>query len=437
MWSEFMRSVRVLTVCVAEPRLEVPLEVIRALFESLAASDDFVCIQLHLVLLVLLFTFSRVECPCPKTFSGVQSYDLRYHWSVDDFRLVESPTTAPILWVRFKGFKQDARMERPAASHADPRLPFVPGDHGDSKDWVPIGDVPGDPLFSIALAYKRFVRALARARRPSDPMFVAKDRVRAYTYGCISADFHAALLSVGVTQKYGLHGFRVAGYNLCKAALGVELTVVHGGWSAEGAGHTRYARYALAAVFGIPAAMVGAVSAFPDAAVRVPSRARGTRHGTPHEPAIPLEENSDAESDHAVVEERVASDGEPDVAPLEEASLSTPRPPLPPGYTTVVRVSGRGSGVSWPEYIAPDGSILRSKVSAWRHFQLDAECVPSEDSPPLVLPSRVEKVVSFDEHQCGDPLCNVPSRNGRHGGLHVFPEPTRRFGRRRAHTALA
>ena len=367
-WSEFMQSVRVLTVCIAEPREEVPIEVIRLLFAYLAASDDFVCIQLHLVLLVLLFTFSRVECPCPKTFAGLSSYDVRYHWSVGDFRLVDSSLTAPILWVRFKGFKQDARMERPSASHADARLPFVPGEHGDSKDWVPIGDVPDDPLFSIALAYKRFVRALAKARKLFDPMFVAKDKVRPYTYGCISADFHASLLAVGVTHHYGLHGFRVAGYNLCKAALGVELTVVHGGWSAEGAGHTRYARYALAAVFGIPAAMVGAVSAFPASAVRVPSRVRGSRHGAPH--------------DNYDVDEVVRGPGpEDDQGSSDHDDVSSPQ--------------------------------------------------PADTTRPVVTSSST-RLHSLDEFQCGDPQCLVRSRNGQHPGLHVFPEPTpRAFGRGR------
>ena len=75
-----------------------------------------------------------------------------------------------VLWVRFKRIKQDARIERPSARESVEWLPFDPENDGHGRDWVPIGDVPTDSLFSISFWYKAFVRALGRARSADEPM---------------------------------------------------------------------------------------------------------------------------------------------------------------------------------------------------------------------------------------------------------------------------
>ena len=42
--------------------------------------------QVAFVILILLLTFSRTECPCPKTFDGQEDYDEEAHFNVCDFQ---------------------------------------------------------------------------------------------------------------------------------------------------------------------------------------------------------------------------------------------------------------------------------------------------------------------------------------------------------------
>ena len=128
------------------------------------------------------FTFSRSECPCPRNFTGEhRSFDPAKHWQVRDLSLRRSGD-AWVLWVRFKAIKQDPRIERPEARHADPNLPadMHAGDREDSKDWVPIGDVPSEDVFSIAKWYMRYTQLMGRAREPDEPFFLAADGVRPF-----------------------------------------------------------------------------------------------------------------------------------------------------------------------------------------------------------------------------------------------------------------
>ena len=47
--------------------------------------NSFEEVQLAFLILVCLYTFSRTECPCPKTFDGRDSYDAEDHFGVRDF----------------------------------------------------------------------------------------------------------------------------------------------------------------------------------------------------------------------------------------------------------------------------------------------------------------------------------------------------------------
>jgi hypothetical protein len=38
-------------------------------------------------IIIMLFTFSRSECPCPKTFTGRGQFDADQHWMVRDFSI--------------------------------------------------------------------------------------------------------------------------------------------------------------------------------------------------------------------------------------------------------------------------------------------------------------------------------------------------------------
>ena len=89
-------------------------------------------------------------------------------------------------------------------------------------------------------------------------MFLDPDRRRPLTYRVLLAQFKAALERVGYDgPPLGLHGVRVEGYNLSKAANGEDLTAVHGLWMGPKAGgHGRYNRFDLLDVANIPTRMM-------------------------------------------------------------------------------------------------------------------------------------------------------------------------------------
>ena len=387
-WREFMSGVAVLTAVPAEPRQMVPLETLRSLLEDLD-DTDFRQAQLGLVLIVLLFTFSRTECPCPKAWTGPQVFDQSVHWTDSDFKLVLT-SGQYVLWVRFKGIKQDKRMERPSARTKESWLPFDDEVDGFGHDWVPLGDVDDD-LFSVRRWYMAFVRALGKSRSPDEPMFLAADKERPYTYSCLMTDFRHWLGRVGGDVKLGPHGLRVLGYNLSLRGNGEDLTGAHGGWLSSA--HSRYARFERSDVLGVTAGMLGVPSLFEDAPREI-ARARSVRH--PVVPALPVD-GGDAASDDADVE----SEGEPDGRQL-----------LPPGYSEQWRVS-RPSGRRYPVYVGPSGVTLHSRVQAWAEYH-------SRQSPVVPLSAEDDDVLLLDESEevgelprmGGSPRPQVMARDG-------------------------
>ena len=454
-WREFMQGIAVLTAVPGEPRRMFPLDTFTTIMRELDA-NDFEDANFGLCMLTQLFTFSRTECPCPKSWTGLDSFDLDKHWAVGDFKLVRTRDGKWVLWVRFKAIKQDPRKERPSMG-GPLELPFEDKSTGSGHDWVPIGDLPDVPEFSIARWYMAFVRSLGRQRQPSDPMFLARDRSRPYTYSCLRADLYNRLERLGLDTTLTPHCIRVLGYNLSKRGNGVEITVAHGGWMSEA--HDRYERFSNDQLYGIPAGMLQVQNPFRDAAApRDVSRVRATRFAEP-----PLSSDSDDE-DHVSLDAACP-------APVPQA-------PLPDGY--VERTHVTPSGRTYRTYVDAEGRVARSRAEAWRHFTAaHAEqrgpsgiCVPTDDddvegsyapfvafdvstpvapgaSPqgrherlsdmarrlrsardsPAPEPSRqlpfgasvVE--VAFDREQCGNPRCLVKSRNGLHAGDCRFPEP--------------
>ena len=86
------------------------------------------------------------------------------------------------------------------------------------------------------------------------PFFVAKDRVRPYTYSAASSDLRKFLKRVSPQDfAFGLHGLRVRGYNDACGGDCEELAVAHGGWRSSA--HTRYARFPLSRVLELAPAM--------------------------------------------------------------------------------------------------------------------------------------------------------------------------------------
>ena len=441
-----MQGVAVLTAVPAEPRKMFPLEVFRKVMLSLDPGS-FRDANLGLVLLSLLFTFSRTECPCPKTFDG---FDLGKHWAVADFRLV-SQRGHWVLWIRFKAIKQDPRKERPTLG-GTAALPFEDNSSGQGHDWVPVGDVPDLPEFSIARWYMAYVRAIGRERKADEPMFLSQDERRCYTYSCLRADLFRVLSGLGLDTSHTPHGIRVLGYNLSKRGNGVEITVAHGGWMSEG--HDRYERFSNLQLFGIPAGMLQVVNPF-GSEPRPISRVRSSRHGEP------------------TVSDR---DSSGDEGGAESGPQAAQPAPLPDGY--VEHLHTTPAGRVYPTYVGASGRVARSRVEAWRQVaeleegdtaNFDADAAGSSDlsyepyavfdlaSPevqgpgtPLVRRERLSDLaqrlrsarispaaeptrqlpfgascveVEVSVEQCGNPHCTVVSRNGLHAGPHVFRDP--------------
>ena len=93
-------------------------------------------------------------------------------------------------------------------------------------------------------------------RDPEAPFFMDRDRTRPYTYTNASKDLKSALGRASTDTNFGLHGFRVTGYNESKEANGEDVTVAHGGW--KPGSNSRYDRFSLSVVFGMARRMLGA-----------------------------------------------------------------------------------------------------------------------------------------------------------------------------------
>ena len=107
-WHTFMQSVKVLTWQPGEPHKATPLDVIERIIDD-TDQTDFGQVQLVVVMLTQLYTFSRSECPCPKSFTGADSFDTSKHWRVCDFDVMIICSLACVL-VRFQAIKQDPRV---------------------------------------------------------------------------------------------------------------------------------------------------------------------------------------------------------------------------------------------------------------------------------------------------------------------------------------
>ena len=68
-WDDFMAAVKVLTWVPHEPHRAASLEVVGKIIAD-ADQSDFEDVQFVAFMLTLLYSFSRSECPCPKTYTG-------------------------------------------------------------------------------------------------------------------------------------------------------------------------------------------------------------------------------------------------------------------------------------------------------------------------------------------------------------------------------
>ena len=285
-WGDFMSSVKVVSHVPGEPRKAMPYEHVENFLlwakQCVVDAGDLSALRgeeraaLHRMVqhvvftLILLFTFSRSECPCPKNFTGDEMFDPKKHWQVADFGLWIF-NGINMMRIRFKAKKEDTLMQRSNArgTSADPSS-SVEG------DWVYIGRVHGPKNHFDLMTWHRWLLILwGRARTNNEPLFVNKDMTRPYTYSCAGADqkfyFTTAMPLVSPDEfVWGIHPYRVLGYNLSKEGNGLELTVAQGGWL--GASHNRYTEFLADLVVQMSANMVGApTNTIPS---RIPSKVR-------------------------------------------------------------------------------------------------------------------------------------------------------------------
>ena len=315
-----MSSVKVLTWVPHEPRVEIPFEVVRRLLMGIDW-DVFEEANFGYFILTLFFTFSRSECPCPKAFTGEEAWDPRKHWQVKDIW--------PAAWgkyfcmaVRFKALKQDPRMARPAA--------------GGDGDISYCGDVK-DSEFSLFEAYGKLMKFYPDGRDKEAPFFVARDRVRPYTYAAARADLrvHLERLDGVDPDAYALHSFRVLGFNRSQRANGSEITAAHGRWQLESA--EVYFRWDQLEVLGISAGMVGVESSYSD-----PGQTART------------------------VERGLLPRGQPSAGAGPSSAAEEPEGVLPAGVKVTTR-SGAKLARAYKVYEHSDGHISSSIKNAWRY----------------------------------------------------------------------
>ena len=393
-WGHFTRCLSVLTHVPAEPRRSLPIESLELILKD-TNMNSFEEVQHSFFLNVLYFTFSRSECPCPKTFDG---FDPEIHWQVRDilWKVVGemAGTAVYALGVRFKGIKQDPRMERPAAA-------------GDG-DWAYVGDTPGS-TFSILFWLKALMAFYAGLnRRPDDPFFVARDRTRPYTYRAAMADFRMRCARVGLPPNlFGLHSCRVGGYNTSVDANGEEITTLHGGWSsAENA--SRYRRFSVVKdVLPMVSRMVrrfageSEADLADEAGQSIPERVvvgrhRGTpaRRRTPAPRATPGAGPSGGDTSLAAglpdLVNTTNSDALLDTARREVAAQRGAKSKdLPPGFVPRLR-AGTHLARAYTVYVGPDGRSHDSIPKAWiAHTQSMRDIPRSRSDPDLASVARV------------------------------------------------
>jgi hypothetical protein len=361
-WDAFMTALKVITWAVSEPRRQTPIWVIEAILDSLDV-DDFEDVQFANLMLSLAYTFSRAECPLPKSHTGEESFDTGKHWRVCDF---DARTVARriCMAIRFQALKQDPRVERPEAAG--------------NNDWAYIGSIPDSKW--CPLMWAKRLQAFHGHREDKDsPYFVSPwDRSKAYLYGAALSKFHRLQKAVGVPDEEltSFHGLRVCGYNRTKRSLGEDLAVAHGMWKSTA--HTRYDRFEMSSVVRIPAAIAGldsgdALDPFEDGE----REAGSSRVPVVRRSAAQAAGPSEPEGFNNVVDEASGDDDEPQPSVVR----------APPGWMEETRV--RTSGRRYSVFVGPGNTRRYSMASAWRAHEEMAS--PSPRAPASLASDSEEE----------------------------------------------
>ena len=445
-----LESVKVLTFTIGEPHRQTPSDLVGMILDD-TDETSFEEVQFNVVLLTLSYTFSRTECPCPKTYDG---FDGSKHWRVKDF---DACTICGIvcLLVRFLAIKQDPRIERPAG-------------RGDG-DWSVIGGIPGSKWCIM-----KWVNLLNRMHGPrpdkDGPMFLNKDRKRPYTYGNFTReyDYRQKRVGLGEADITHPHGIRVWAYNKIRELLGRAIAAAHGGWAqpedkqALSTGNSRYDRFLLSLVVRIAACIAGTdlgdfvlgdVSEEPDSS-RVPTGEIRERAAAKPKRMGRADVRVSQLAIQALGDQSEGEDGDDTSDTSSDDGLQT-RKGLPPGWSATVKASANGR--KYKVFKGPEGARqMYSLPAAWaEHDRLvgaesDTESVPSlgqesgegsgEESAPGMASVEVERPVvtpaleffEITPGRCGTKECTF--RHG-HDGLcsSVIVLPRRRRGHAEQH----
>ena len=334
-WETFMAGVKVLAHVPSEPRKEMPLWVLERIIDE-TDWDDFAAVSLTFLLILLTATFSRSECPLPKSKTGRDSFDKTAHWRTCDMDIREYGRKQ-CLWIRFQRIKQDQRMERPEAAG--------------NEDWSILGPIPGSKFCPVQAAI-RFNR-LKGVQAPDTPLFLdPADMSTSWTYDTVLRRYHGRQDDFGIPEEEqsGLHGGRIQGYNGVKACMGEDLAVAHGHWKSSA--HKRYTRFKASDVIRISQAAFGLIEQ-PGPVLDAEERATGPPPERVHrhvlqQPAEGVTEEAHSDGGEDAVRERVPS------------SVHL----LPPGWTEE-RKGQRGYLVCH----GPRGEKTHSRAQAWQRYE--------------------------------------------------------------------
>ena len=377
-WQDFMRSVRVKAHVPHEPRRAVPLRLILALIAAIDLTVHWE-VQFAFLLVVMLFTFSRSECPCPKTFTGPHAWDANKHWMVRDI-VIRCVSGVYVLAVRFKSIKQDRRIERPEA-RGDHRLDVPQGEAAKGgSDWSFIGDLPGHALSPFKW-YRLLMGFYPGPRAETSPFFLSVDKMRPLTYAGAMRDFKALLSRVSPDDTdFGLHGLRVEGWNL-GAAVDPDLAEAHGGWKPGNA--SRYSRFDLTSVFNLSKGMVAFHDGPPTA---------GARDGATAATAI----DADVDAEERQFFEGAAQDAmEADEAHDEDVAVWSPGMNVAARAPSAQLTAGAGgSNDPLPVRVQPGGPLaVVPQVAEGPHAYVGAALRVMANSPPSRAITRLQALM--------------------------------------------
>ena len=175
---------------------------------------------------------------------------------------------------------QYPRMQRPEAAGND--------------DWIVVGDIPGDPEFSI-LTWVRLLFSFHGGSRPNKSPFFVDDAnhsmaFAALTYGQAMKQFRKLLSKVctpAEAKRYGLHSLRVAGWNGARRGpAGEDLAIAQGGW--HSGSQKRYDRFQADEICDLPRHVIEGADAALSTSARI-DPVPGTLPAPPEQASRPVQ----------------------------------------------------------------------------------------------------------------------------------------------------